>query len=406
MNVRSMQKIDFWAGVPLCLALSVLNSVRKLFRSDPQNFTGGRVLCIELSEIGSTILAHSALELLKAKSEKGLYFLIFEKNAGAVEVLNVIPRENIITIDDRRFVRFAASAVAALRRIRKLNLEATVDFELFSRFTALFAFLTGAAIRAGFSNHTNEGLYRGNLLTHGVLYNPHRHMALNLLALAQGLDGIDDACFVKADLKPMLLDPPRTEIAPQCLTAAADLIRAKLGAPEQIDLVLFSPDPGPALPLRGWAPENYVEVGKALLVQHPRIAIGITGLVSSRPLAARIMNGIGQAGRTADFTGETEDLEMLLALFRSSRLLIATDGGSAHLASLTSLPSIVLFGPETPALYAPLGSGVTTLFAAIACSPCLSAANHRRSDCTNNRCLQAITPQDVIAEAQRKLGLR
>ena len=406
MNVRSMQKIDFWAGVPLCLGLSIVNSIRKLFQPDPPKFAGGRVLCIELSEIGSTILAHSALELLKTKVRAGLYFVIFEKNAGAVEVMKVIPKENIITIDDRGFVRFVRSAVKALLRIRRLKPEATVDFELFSRFTAMFAFLTGAHVRAGFSNHTNEGLYRGNLLTHAVLYNPHRHMALNLLALAQGVDGIEDGCFVKKDTTALLLDPPRTEISAQRLAVAAELIRAQLRTPEQIELVLLSPDPGPALPLRGWDPGNYIEVAKALLAQDPRIAVGIIGLASSRSLAMRIRDGIGQPGRTADFTGATEDLEVLLALFRLAKLLIATDGGSAHLASLTSLPSIVLFGPETPALYAPLGDGVTTLFAGIACSPCLSAANHRRSDCTNNRCLQAISPAQVLAEARRKLGVR
>jgi ADP-heptose:LPS heptosyltransferase len=404
MNVRFMQRIDVYAGVPLCAALSAMHSVGKLFRGAQTKYGGGRVLCIELSEIGSTILGHSALEVLKSKAGGEVYFLIFEKNAAAIEALNALPKEHVITIDDRGFGRFAVTALQALRRIRKLKLEAAVDFELFSRFTAMFAFLSGAPVRAGFSNHTNEGLYRGNLLTHPVLYNPHQHMALNLLALAEGIAGVEDGCFVKADLRGLLLNPPRVEIAPEYLDAASNLIREKLAAKEAGDLVLLSPDPGPALPLRGWAPQNYVEVSQALLRHSPRIAIGITGLASSRPLAKAIAEGIGEPARVADFSGATRDLPTLLALFRGAKLLIATDGGSAHLASLTGLPSIVLFGPETPALYAPLGPGVTTLFAGLACSPCLSAANHRRSDCTDNRCLQALAPEAVVAEALRKLA--
>jgi ADP-heptose:LPS heptosyltransferase len=412
MKVRFMQRVDYYAGVPLCAALSAIHRLRRLFASKNAKYQGGPVLCIELSEIGSTILGHSALELLKSKARGQVYFVIFEKNAGAMEALGVLPPEQIITIDDRSFLRFAGSSLAALRRIRGLRLEATVDFELFSRFTAMFSYLSGARLRAGFSNHTNEGLYRGNLLTHPVLYNPHQHMALNLLALAEGIggarsNGVEDGCFVKIDLRSRLLNPPRASISPEQSAKAAELIRSKLTSQEpaarEIDLVLLSPDPGPALPLRGWDPRNYVAVSKALLGHSPKIAIGITGLESSGTLAREIAEGIGAPNRVADFTGATKDLGTLLALFRTARVLISTDGGSAHLASLTALPSVVLFGPETPALYAPLGPGVTTLFAGLACSPCLSAANHRRSDCTENRCLQAITPEMVVAAALRKL---
>ncbi|HFQ88757.1 MAG TPA: hypothetical protein ENK27_01660, partial [Desulfobulbus sp.] len=33
----------------------------------------------------------------------------------------------------------------------------------------------------------------------------------------------------------------------------------------------------------------------------------------------------------------------------------------------------------------------------LACSPCVSAANHRKTPCTDNRCLQAITVDQVFA---------
>ncbi len=406
MNVRFMQRIDFYAGVPLCFLLSCANSVRRMAFPRPARFIGGRILCIELSEIGSTVLAHSALELMKSSAPDGVYFLIFERNAGAIEALNVLPQENVIAIDDRSFRRFAVSALAALRQMRALKLAAVADLELFSRFTAILSFLSGAPVRAGFSNHTNEGLYRGNLLTHPVLYNPHRHMALNLLAVAAGLKGVEDGCFVKTDLRRALLAPPQVAVAASAEAAAARLLRDKFphADADALDLVLLSPDPGPALPLRGWAARNYVEVARELLRHSPRIVVGITGLKSSRALAAEILEAIGMPARTADFTGETPRIETLLALLRAAKLLITTDGGSAHLASLCGLKMIVLFGPETPELYAPLGAGVTTLFAGLACSPCLSAANHRRSNCRDNRCLQEITPPMVIAEALRKLA--
>ena len=411
MNVRFMQRIDVCAGVPMCWALSTLNRVRRVFSSRAAaKRPPSRTLCIELSEIGSTVLAHSALELLKRRSGGEVYFLTFRKNAGAIELLGVLPRENVITIDDDSFGRFTTSAIAALRRIRKLKLDASIDLELFSRFTMMFSYLTGAKARVGFSNYTNEGLYRGDLLTHPVFYNPHQHMALNLLALVAGLLEGDEhpngRPLVKVDVREFLLTPPETPIPAKEKDEIARLLERKVPAFGADSLmVLLSPDPGPALPLRGWAISNFIRLTKDLLAHSPHVLVGITGLKSSKPIAQEILDGLGpdERARVADFTGETSSMTALLALFRESHLLISNDGGSAHLASLTGLPMIVLFGPETPALYAPLGPGVTSVFAGLSCSPCLSAANHRHSVCTNNLCLQAITPESVLAEAVSKL---
>jgi ADP-heptose:LPS heptosyltransferase len=75
--------------------------------------------------------------------------------------------------------------------------------------------------------------------------------------------------------------------------------------------------------------------------------------------------------------------------------MVTNDSGPAHFAAVTSLPTFVLFGPETPTLYAPLGN-TTAIFAGLHCSPCVSAWNHRHTPCQDNKCLQAITPQAVF----------
>ena len=69
----------------------------------------------------------------------------------------------------------------------------------------------------------------------------------------------------------------------------------------------------------------------------------------------------------------------------------------------------MFFGPETPALYAPLASSLggesVAMFAGTPCSPCLTAYNHRTSSCDgDNVCLQEITPEQVLSHANRMLG--
>jgi ADP-heptose:LPS heptosyltransferase len=67
---------------------------------------------------------------------------------------------------------------------------------------------------------------------------------------------------------------------------------------------------------------------------------------------------------------------------------------------------VVLFGPETPALFAPLGNRVHVIWAGLACSPCVSAFNHRLSPCRNNVCMQAITTDQVYDKVQEALAAR
>jgi ADP-heptose:LPS heptosyltransferase len=77
--------------------------------------------------------------------------------------------------------------------------------------------------------------------------------------------------------------------------------------------------------------------------------------------------------------------------------LVTNDSGPAHFASAVGLPTVVLFGPESPMLYAPLGVTSRALSAGFACSPCLTVANHRKTACCRARCLEAIELPDVIA---------
>ena len=70
---------------------------------------------------------------------------------------------------------------------RKRKIDAVIDLELFSRFTALLTGFSGAPYKVGFHAYYNEGLYRGDFLSHKVAYNPHIHIAKNFIALVNAL---------------------------------------------------------------------------------------------------------------------------------------------------------------------------------------------------------------------------
>jgi ADP-heptose:LPS heptosyltransferase len=132
--------------------------------------------------------------------------------------------------------------------------------------------------------------------------------------------------------------------------------------------------------------------------------VGLIGLRDDAQLARDLRMQIGSEF-CVDLTGYTRSIRELLMLFHGADLLITNDGGPGHFASLTPIQTLVFFGPETGRLYSPLGPRAQVLESGIACSPCLSAYNHRETFCDgDNQCLKRLDPGPVLAQALAKLA--
>ena len=178
-----------------------------------------------------------------------------------------------------------------------------------------------------------------------------------------------------------------------------------------IDLNLGCPAPivcrknagGGLLPIRAWPVAYYTALAKALC--ELGYAVGIIGLPEDQVLAHTIQAECGHV-LCLNFVGYTKNLEALTRLFFHSDLLITNDGGPGHFASLTPIRTLMFFGPETSALYGPLTPRATVLESHAACSPCLTAYNHRATPCDgDNQCLKRIEPTQVLELAMTQLAL-
>ena len=118
----------------------------------------------------------------------------------------------------------------------------------------------------------------------------------------------------------------------------------------------------------------------------------ITGLDCEEEACQNMATEIGEG---AFSIAGALSLRGLITLMTLCRALLSSDSGPAHFAALTKLPSVVLFGPETPSLYSPLCNNSTIIYLGLACSPCFSPMNYRLSPCKNNRCMLEISPQQV-----------
>jgi hypothetical protein len=62
-----------------------------------------------------------------------------------------------------------------------------------------------------------------------------------------------------------------------------------------------------------------------------------------------------------------DNLEELAAMLCGARAFVGADSGPAHLAAQLGVPTLALFGPTDPAIWAPIGPRVRVLSPATPC---------------------------------------
>jgi len=390
-----MRQIDYYIGVPLCFLGSIVQRLLKLLIKNDMN-PPKKVLFIELSEMGSAILVDPAMRKLKSETGAELYFAIFRKNKPSLDLLGTVPAENIYTIREHNMFAFVLDTLKFFFWTRKIKIDAVIDLELFSRFTALLVGFSGAPSKIGFHAYYNEGLYRGNFLSHKVAYNPHIHIAKNFIALinallspkkeipySKSLIGVEEISLAKVNIS-----------SEQKKTILNIVLGCTNEFNQQINkIILINPNASELLIQRRWPQQNYTQLIKMILDKCSCAIVLITGDPRERE-EAQLLKGNVQNDRCINFAGKVT-FAQLPSLYSVSEFMVTNDSGPAHFAAITDMPTFVIFGPETPALYGSLGK-TTPIYAGLACSPCVSASNHRKTACTDNVCLQVIKPDQVF----------
>ncbi len=215
-------------------------------------------------------------------------------------------------------------------------------------------------------------------------------------------------------LAPWLADRPRgipDVIPPRASPLPADLQQAL--APGFV--VVHAPS---MWSYKQWPLPHFEEVVRQLLGQGRQVVL--TGSGSERDQACvEPLRALGAPPQLLDASGRL-DFRQLAGMLRQAALYIGPDTSVSHLAAACGVPVIAVFGPTNPLRWAPWPVGaaqpirfqrrqqrqqtgnVTVLQATLPCVPCGRAGceDHRNS---RSDCLQAITPELVLAEATRLL---
>ena len=101
----------------------------------------------------------------------------------------------------------------------------------------------------------------------------------------------------------------------------------------------------------------------------------------------------------ATISCKTSSVKQLIALLQRAHLFVGGDTGPTHLASCIGIPTIAIFGPKDPVIYAPYNENAMVIRKDISCSPC------EKRTCDHVTCINMVTPEDVF-HAVAKLKIK
>ena len=179
-------------------------------------------------------------------------------------MLDIIPAENIITIDAHSLSALVRDTLLFPWRARARRIDTVINMEAFVRYSNLLSYLSGARRRVGFHRFNQEGGYTGDLLTHHVLYNAHIHAAHTFLDLVHALDAPPGQ--VPRVKRPKVMDRLEVPKITTDASAAADVwrklraIHADIGPTRK--LVVLNPNASARFPMRRLPLESFTELAR------------------------------------------------------------------------------------------------------------------------------------------------
>ena len=388
---KTIRWTDKYVGTFICRLFNFLNIFRFKRKTGPIK----NVLVIELFEMGAAVMAYSSIKYIEENLDSvNIYCLSTDKVKESWNLLNIIPPQNVLSINDKNLFTFIKSLIKQIICLRKKKIDLVIDFELFMRISSIISFLVGSRLKAGFYKYGLEGLSRGNY-DFQCCYNQNTHISKNFLALTKtAVTQARDIPSYKGKIKTSDIITPAYESDPEI----KDKIKAEIKTlyPDYIDhdIILICPDVGKILSVRNYPAEYYVQVINALLDRDSDYVVLLVGVKENDPICSFIKSRINHP-RCINFCGKTMSIRELCELMTIAKLLIGNDNGPLHFASMTDMKILALFSTDSPFVYGPLGKCVI-VYSHYHCSPCINAFNHKSSKCKESLCLKAIKPDKVI----------
>ena len=346
------------------------------------------ILIIKYYGIGSILLASPSIEAIKVKFPKSqIAILTLAENHQICEIIPGI--DEVFLLDLKNIGHFFTNYIQLILKIRQKNFDVIVDLEFFTNFSAfttlLISFLKEKVL-VGFNSPLR---WRNAVYTLNISFDHSRHISRVFSKVFSSFCGDDFEISLDFDEGRRIIS---TFPKPVILRETLSFQQPETG--DRPKNICININAGELCLNRRWPREYFAKLTRELLSTY-NICVFLLGGKNDKEYVKGLIRELPDDPRVIDTSGKLS-IKELVGLYSDCDLLISNDSGPLHLASMVELPTISFFGPETPALYGPLGRNHHAFYLDIYCSPCLNIFNSKLSRCHDNICLKGISPESVL----------
>jgi heptosyltransferase-2 len=343
-----------------------------------------RVLVVKLVGMGDAVLVRSLVEHLQRTHPR----IEIGALAGPStrEVFETIPGVRLHTYDPAGGDFGLSKGAEKLREIRAGAYDAVIDFEQHLLLVAAFLAATGIRTRIGLSSSASP---RGRFQTHTVPLPGDEPMWQAYRALVETVAGpLRDASSTPLPVSPLVVADIRQWWTAKGMHEGTRAVALHLGS-------------GSTAVARRWPVSRFVRLADHLSAAGWADTFVLTGRPAEAALAREFAR---ESSQRAVYAMDLRSLQHTADVLRRCALVVSNDTGVMHLAAAMGTPTVGLFGPNSPARYAPVGARTAAVYRAnMACSPCIHIHRGEVPECSHpvlGQCLLDIEVAHVLDAAR------
>ncbi len=388
MNLLLVRIIDICIGIPLVYLIFITKKVFSRKRHSGDIADCNKILIIKLWGIGNTALLLPSMRGLRKKFPSArIDYLTQATNRGIAGMSGAFG--NIYCISITSFFGFIKSTLENIIKLKREDYDLVIDCEQFARFSTILTALISGKKTIGFET---KNQHRHLLYELPVRYNNEIHMSDSFYS-----------CVERAGVRSKkTLDSDFLFCRNEDTKKPRNLLKSKIDSAHHVSILIHVGTSVNFTPRR-WPISYIVELAEKLIEKFPVILV-LTGSSEEKEAADEVFGRIKNKKYVINAAGALS-FEEFAALIKESDLVVSCDTSTVHIASCFSVPTIGLYGPNTPRLYGPWGRGGISVYKALDCSPCITNYNAKIAICRHREgkgnCMKKISPDEVF-EAIRK----
>jgi len=396
VRIHLARRIDGILGPFVCLILRILSFLSLKSKNNILGLKNNAdvykpmtqdTLIIKFFGFGSIIHMEKMIQAVKQASPNSRVILLtFTNNKSIAKLLTGIDDVESISFS-QGFFRFIIETISCIYRLRKQNFGVIINCEFYSYYAAIMAYIISQSSSCILGFFCNKPL-REWIYSRRVALDHTQHISDQFTKLIQPLN---------LPTKSLKLHKPQLNI-PENAIKKIDSMLGNIVIPDNAFLVAVNINASELDHNRRWPISSFKSLINLLLNDEEKRKIMRFVLIGGEDDKSYV-NSLAQdldSDYVYDFSGIIS-LPELTALLVRCDIFLGNDSGPLHLAVNCNISTISIFGPETPAMYGPVGSKHTVFYTNRFCSPCLNVYFSKESKCSNNLCVKEIDPHAVYS---------